>query len=126
RGLLERRLCLNRCDDCGYWHHRPKPRCPRCLSARISATEVGGTGTIYLLTFLHQGPAADGVSYSPPHPVVTVDLDEQVGLRFTTTVIDASAAAVVIGARVRLDWIQRDGRPFPVWRLDVTDAAPRP
>jgi uncharacterized protein len=67
--------------------------------------------------FLHQGPPAEGVDYSTPHPVVTVELDEQAGLRFTSTVVDAPNEAIRIGARVRLDWIDRAGTPLPVFRL---------
>ena len=83
RGLLHQELRLNRCSDCRFWHHRPKPRCPRCLSKSVVATPVRGRGTIHLLIFLHQGPAAEGVDYSSPHPVAVVELDEQEGLRFT-------------------------------------------
>lgn len=121
RGLLERQLRLSRCADCGWWHHRPKPICPRCWSSKIEAIPVTGRGTIHLAMFLYQGPPADGVDYDAgPHPVVTVELDEQPGLRFTSTVVDADHDDIVIGARVTLAWIQRDGRPFPVFRLAGT------
>jgi uncharacterized OB-fold protein len=118
RGMLHREVRLNRCEDCGFWHHRPKPRCPACLSKNVTATAVQGTGTIYLLTFLHQGPPAEGVDYSTPYPVATVELDEQEGLRFTSTVVGAANEDIAIGDRVRLDWITRTDRPFPVWRKD--------
>jgi uncharacterized protein len=121
RGLLERQLRLSRCADCGWWHHRPKPICPRCWSSKIEATPVTGRGTIHLVMFLYQGPPADSIDYdADPHPVVTVELDEQPGLRFTSTVVDADHDDIVIGARVTLAWIQRDGRPFPVFRLAGT------
>jgi uncharacterized protein len=116
-GLLDRRLDLNRCADCGWWHHRPKPVCPRCWSKNLVPTPVSGRGTIFMAIFLHQGPPADGVDYSQPHPVVTIELDEQPGLRFTSTVVGASNDAIAIGERVELDWIERDGHPFPVFRL---------
>ena len=117
RGLLHHEVRLNRCSDCGWWHHRPKPICPNCWSKRLRATPIGGTGTIHLLIFLHQGPPADGVDYRTPHPVATVQLDEQEGVRFTSTVIGADNQEIVIGERVRLDWTERNGRPYPVWRL---------
>lgn len=117
RGRLHRQLLLNRCADCGAWHAPPKPVCPRCWSPDVVATPVRGSGTIYLLTFLHQGPAAPGVAYDPPYPVVSVDLDEQPGLRFTSTVVDADPADVVIGARVQLSWRVLDRAPMPVFVL---------
>jgi uncharacterized OB-fold protein len=117
RGWLHRELRLSRCADCGWWHHRPKPICPRCWSKNIVATPVSGSGTIHLAIFLHQGPPADGVDYSVPHPVVTAELEEQMGLRFTTTVVGSDNADITIGRRVALDWIERRGLPFPVFRL---------
>jgi uncharacterized OB-fold protein len=123
RGRLERRLLINRCDDCGKWHHAPRPVCPACLSARLSATEVSGAGTIFLTVFLHQGPPAEGVDYSTPYPVVTVELDEQPGLRFSSTVIGSSNEEIRIGRRVSLDWVDRAGAPLPVFRLADEEAA---
>jgi hypothetical protein len=49
---------------------------------------------------------------------VTVELDEQPGLRFTSTVAGSANEAITIGSRVRLDWIERAGVPLPVFRLD--------
>jgi len=118
RGRLDRRLLLNRCGDCGQWRHPPRPICPGCLSPNVTPTAVAGDGTIHLAIFLHQGPPADGVDYAKPYPVVTVELDEQPGLRFTSTVIGAPKEAITIGRRVSLDWIERAGAPLPVFRLN--------
>ena len=66
---------------------------------------------------LHQGPPAPGVDYSAgPHPVATVELDEQSALRLTTTIIDCPVDDIAIGQSVELAWIERDGAPFPVFR----------
>ena len=72
--------------------------------------------------FLHQGPLAEGIDYSTPHPVVTVELDEQPGLRISSTVIGAPNDQITIGRRVTLDWIERGGVPMPVFRLDPAAA----
>lgn len=119
RGRLQSELLLNNCGDCGAWHHPPKPLCPACWSWNVVPTAVTGRGTIYLAIFLHQGPAAEGVDYTSPYPVVTVELDEQPGLRFTSTVVDADREDVVIGARVQLAWIRRGDAPVPVFRLEA-------
>jgi uncharacterized protein len=119
RGRLRRRLLINRCADCGTWHAPPRPVCPSCLSDRVAAQPVSGAGTIFMAVFLHQGPPAEGVDYSTPYPVVTVDLDEQPGLRFSSTVVGAPNAEIQIGRRVELDWITRGGAPMPVFRLTM-------
>jgi uncharacterized OB-fold protein len=117
RGRLERRLLINRCGACGRWHHRPKPVCPDCWSSDVSPTEVGGTGTIFLLVLLHQGPPAEGVDYATPYPVVTVELDEQPGLRFTSALVGSPNEDIAIGKRVTLDWLDRGDVTLPVFRL---------
>jgi uncharacterized OB-fold protein len=116
RGLLSQELRLNRCSDCGHWHHRPKPVCPQCWSKNVVATPVSGAGTIHLLILLYQGPPVEGVDYSTRHPVVVVELDEQEGLRFTSTVVDSDVDELAIGQRVELTWIERSSRPHPVFR----------
>jgi uncharacterized OB-fold protein len=117
RGRLQRQLLVNRCQACGTWHQPPKPVCPKCWSSEVAPTPVGGTGTIHLAIHLHQGPPAEGVDYSTSYPVVTVELDEQPGLRFTSTVVDVDTERVKIGARVQLAWQTRNGSPMPVFRL---------
>jgi uncharacterized OB-fold protein len=117
RGRLHGELLVNRCQDCGTWHAPPKPVCPDCWSVRIAPTPVSGNGTIFMRIFLHQGPPARGVDYSHPYPVVTVELDEQPGLRFTSTVVGSGSDDIRIGERVRLAWRDRSGSPMPVFVL---------
>jgi uncharacterized OB-fold protein len=117
RGRLRRRLLVNRCAECGTWHAPPKPVCPSCLSDHIAAEPVSGRGTIFMTVFLHQGPPAEGVDCSAPYPVVTVELDEQPGLRYSSTVVGSANEEIQIGQRVELDWIVRGSAPMPVFRL---------
>jgi uncharacterized OB-fold protein len=123
RGRLDRQLLVNRCEDCGVWHAPPKPVCPQCWSWNVTATPVSGNGVIFMNVFLHQGPPAPGVDYSTPYPVVTVELEEQVGLRFTATLADARNDDIRIGQAVRLDWRERSGSPMPVFVLADADDA---
>jgi DUF35 OB-fold domain, acyl-CoA-associated len=57
------------------------------------------------------------VDYSTPYPVVTVELDEQAGLRYSSTVVEAPDEEIQIGRRVELDWMMRGNAPLPVFRL---------
>jgi uncharacterized OB-fold protein len=122
-GWVQRRLLLNRCDDCGWWHHPPRPICPRCWSRRVSPSEVSGRGRVTLLVRLHQGPPAPGVDYSSPLPVATVQLAEQEGLRYTSTVVGCPPERVQIGMAVELTWIERYGAPYPVFRPAAEEGA---
>lgn len=116
RGLLARELRINRCIACGHRHHPPLPLCPSCNHAQVVAEPVSGRGTVALYTWMHQGPPTPGVDYSEPYPVVAVELEEQPGLRFTTTIVDCDRTGLRIGLPVELDWIERNGIPFPVFR----------
>ena len=117
RGWLDKELLINRCDDCSKFHHPPKPICPECWSSNLTPTAVSGSGTVHLAMHLHQGAPAPGVDYAKgPHPVVSVDLDDVPGVRFSSTVIDLPVEEVVIGLPVKLDWVERYGAPFPVFR----------
>ena len=115
--LLNRRLVMSYCRDCSSWDSEHRSMCAKCHSTNVGPREVSGDGSVFLATFLHQGPAAEGVEYDPSHPVVTVTLDEADDLRFTSGLYGAPPEDVQIGCRVRLDWVMRNGHPVPVFRL---------
>ena len=117
RGLLERRLMINRCADCRTWHHPPRSVCPRCWSRSVHAEEVTGQGSIALVTFLHQGPKADGVDYAGGRPVVAIELVEQQSLRVTGSIVETPRDAIVVGAPVELTWVVQRGVPAPAFRV---------
>jgi uncharacterized OB-fold protein len=116
RGWLAHELRMNRCADCGRWHHPPRPMCPSCWSWNVVATPVSGRGRVHLVMLLRQGPPAPGVDYSAgPHPVVTVELEEQPALRYTSTVVNCAPGDIRMDMPVQLTWIERHGAPFPVF-----------
>jgi uncharacterized OB-fold protein len=66
---------------------------------------VSGSGFVFALTRLHQGPPVPGVSYSPPLPLAVIELDEQPGLRVVGTLAGEGAqSSSVIDERVELTW----------------------
>jgi uncharacterized OB-fold protein len=121
RGYLHRKLVLNRCADCGRWHHPMRPMCPACWSWNVAPTAVSGRGTVHLFIKLHQGPPAQGVDYAQAHPVVIVELAEQDGFRFTGTMVGCALEDIRIGMPVKLKWIERNGSPYPAFRPAAID-----
>ena len=115
-GWLASELRINRCADCGKWHEPPRTVCPFCWSMNVKPEPVSGRGTIQLAILLRQGREEEGVTY--PYPVVLIDLEEQENLRFTSTVIDADFADLKPGTPVKIEWTERRGAPFPVFRID--------
>ena len=118
RGFLRRQLVAGHCPDCGRWHTPLRPICPSCWSGRVGPRPVSGSGTVYAITLLHQGPP--GVAYSPPWPLAAVELAEQAGLRVAATLVDTPAERQRIGEPVTLTWIERDGAPWPAFRAVST------
>ncbi len=114
RSILNRRLCANHCQDCARWHHPPRPICPDCLSWNVELRELQGHGTVALLTWIHQGPnVVDG----RPYPIIAVELDEQEGLRVSATIVAVDTQDEILGSRVRLTWIEREGVPLPAFTI---------
>jgi uncharacterized OB-fold protein len=116
RGLLNRRLLVNRCADCSRWHQPPWPICPTCWSDDVQPTEVSGRGTIHSVSIVRAGAPLDGVDYAKGHPIAVVEIEEQEGVRVTATLVDGSGDDFAIGAPVELTWVERDGEPVPAFR----------
>ena len=92
-------LTFKHCNDCGFYIHLPKQRCPQCWSTNVGNAKVSGKGTVYTVTVVHV-PTAPG--FEPPYNVALVELDEQPGLRIMTNIIDCPDDEVVIGMRVEV------------------------
>jgi uncharacterized protein len=118
RGLLERKLLINRCRDCGHWIYPHYPMCSQCWSTNVVATPVGGKARVHMFTFLHQ-PAFSGipgVDYSEPYPDVAFELDEQVGLRYSARIVNCRSEDLYVGMPVELTWIDDAGVPAPAFQ----------
>lgn len=120
RGYLNRQLLINRCADCGRFHHPPRKFCPDCWSDNVAPTAVSGEGIVFLMMWVFTGPPEPGVDYQKGHPVVTIELAEQPGLRFSSTLTNAELGRIEIGRPVNLQWIERRGFPWPAFVLSHT------
>ena len=100
------------CEACDRWIHPPAPTCPAC-EGLPEWRPVSGDGTVFTFTVnRHQ--------YHPdvpvPYVIAIVELAEQVGLRFTTNVVDCDPEAVEIGMPVRVDFEPAGDAWAPVFR----------
>jgi uncharacterized OB-fold protein len=114
RGLLERKLLINRCSQCGYWIYPHRPLCPQCLSWDVVATEVSGKGRVFMFTLLHQERDPHG-HLDAPLPVAAIELAEQPGLRYLSTVVDCPPDQITPDMPVQLTWVDRDGLAWPAF-----------
>jgi uncharacterized OB-fold protein len=114
KGFLERRLLIARCGDCGYYIHFPRAMCPKCWSRKVAPVQVSGRGSVYLLSFYHQGRGTAG-AYGEPWPAAAIELEEQVRLRVTSTLVNCPRRDMRIGMAVKLAWMDWEGAPVPVF-----------
>lgn len=116
----EGRLVIQRCDDCAYYNHPPKPRCDSCHSGSLSFAEVSGRGTVWSFTVMHQQSVA-GFEGTVPYVTALVELEEQPMLLLTTNLPGTAAADVRIGAPVRVDFEPlTDDIALPQFREEAT------
>lgn len=113
RGFLRCQLLVNRCHSCGYWFDPPRPMCPKCWSPEVEPTAVSGRGHVVWFTLLFQG--APGASPDAPVPAAVVELEEQLGLRVASTLVDCDPGAVRCDDAVELVWRDLDEAPLPAF-----------
>ena len=109
----EGRLVIQRCSDCGYYNHPPRPLCGRCASASLGYELVSGRGTVYSYTINHQKNVA-GFESVTPYVNLIVELDEQPLLLLVSDLPGERAAEVAIGMPVQAAFLPiGDGLALP-------------
>jgi uncharacterized OB-fold protein len=109
RGLLQHRLMINRCAECGFWIYPLRPLCPECWSRDVRATEVSGEGVLYYQTTLLEGRHIAGFEY--PHLTGGVELVEQKGLRYLAPIVGVTGEEVVEDTPVQVVWLDTTAGP---------------
>ncbi len=97
----ERRLELQRCQDCGLFIHLPRPVCRRCGSFRLAFEPVSGRGSVYSYTETRRAfhPFfADRV----PYLLASIELAEQAGLRMLSNLVGIAEPDVRFGMPVEV------------------------
>jgi uncharacterized protein len=100
-GVLEHRLLILRCNDCGFYVHWPRQACPNCLSFSLAPAEVSGQATLVTWTFPSQPFDAYYRSHIP-YALAVVELVEQPGLKMVTDLVDYDKEALRIDMPVHV------------------------
>ncbi len=74
-GCRERRLLMQKCEDCGEMTFYPVYICPTCSSERLHWTELSGHGRIHSITIVHR-PSAPVFAGSTPYALALIKVDE--------------------------------------------------
>jgi uncharacterized OB-fold protein len=100
-------LVLQKCDKCGTFRYYPRPRCPECLSAEATWTEVSGHGTVYTFTIVHR-PLARWFAKKVPLVCAVIELDEGVRMMSNVENIDPQDVRVGLPVRVIFDDVDEE------------------
>jgi uncharacterized protein len=102
----QHRLVIQRCGECRYYNHPPRPVCERCSSQRLEFATVSGRGTIYTFTVMHQ-PSVAGFEDEVPYITIVVELAEQPLLFMVSNLPYAEKDKIRIGGRVEVRFEKR-------------------
>lgn len=94
-------LVVQRCQDCEYFNHPPRPVCDACQSQRLTFVPVSGRGRIYSYAVMHQ-PNIAGFEQEIPYLNLLVELAEQPQLFMVSSLPRSTKATVQIGAAVEV------------------------
>ena len=109
----QRRLAIQRCNDCAYYNHPPRPACDKCQATNLAFEDVSGNGTVWTFTVMHQKSVA-GFEEAVPYVTALVELDEQPMLLLVTNLPSVAPEDVSIGMRVRVTFqALDDGNMLP-------------
>lgn len=114
RALSERKLVVNRCQDCGYWIYPHRPLCPECWSWNVKSEQVSGFGTVFMFTLLHQLRDPNS-RIAEPVNVAAIELAEQKGLRYLARVVNCDVHEISHDMPVRLTWIEHEQLAWPAF-----------
>ncbi|MES0874305.1 Zn-ribbon domain-containing OB-fold protein [Sinimarinibacterium thermocellulolyticum] len=106
------RLRFLQCQDCHAFVHPPRPVCRNCLSERLEAKVVAGTGVVDTYTVNHQKfhPA-----FEVPYVIARIAIDGAPGVILTSNVIGCPVDSVDIGDRVQVKFEQHEDVWLPLF-----------
>jgi len=97
----QHRLVVQRCRDCGYFNHPPRPACDACQSQQLQFEPVSGRGTVYSFTVMHQ-PNVAGFAEEIPYLNILVELAEQPLLFMVSNLPVSELSEVSVGRQVEV------------------------
>ena len=120
-GLLEGKLQIQRCGDCGTWQWGPEWICHECNSFNMAWTPVEGEGTIYSWERAWH-PVHPALQGRGPYIVVLVELPHAGNVRMIGNLLGDPAQDVTIGAKVKAIFEQHGGdKPYTLVQWRVAD-----
>jgi hypothetical protein len=105
-------LLILECQACNQLVHPPTQKCSTC-DGELTPRPVSGQGSVFTYTINHH-PFNPAVPV--PYIIAIVELVEQVGIRFTTNIVDCDTDDVHIGMAVEVTFEQTGEAWVPLFR----------
>ena len=101
RGLKERRLMVQRCEDCGHYQWPPREFCGKCHGESLSWTEVPQEGDVYTFSVVYR-PFHPWFREHVPYALSVVDVGN--GVRLLGATFGPEAENVTCGQHMRAEF----------------------
>ena len=113
----EGRLVVQQCEACGQTQYPPELNCHACYGFELGWREVEGAGSVWSWVGVAH-PAHPALREFGPYVVALIELDDLPEIKLMGAVVDADAATLRIGDRVRVVF-ERTAEDLtqPRWRL---------
>ncbi|MGH7818193.1 MAG: Zn-ribbon domain-containing OB-fold protein [Candidatus Binatia bacterium] len=98
-------LHVLRCAACRRFVHPPQPSCPSCSTNDLAPERVSGRGVVHTYTIAHR----EVPGHEVPFALVIVELEEQVGLRILSNLVDCPLENVRVGLPVEVTFEEAGG-----------------
>ena len=113
-GCRQRRLLMQKCEDCGNITFYPVYICPNCTSRKLVWTELSGRGRVHSVTIVHR-PAAPVFASAAPYAVALIEVDE--GPIMMSNIVGPNALGTKIDDRVEVAFEDVGEVTLPRFRL---------
>ena len=97
----QKRLIIQRCQECNHFNHPPRPLCDTCHSNTLAFEQVSGRGTIYSFSVMYQ-PNVAGFGDELPYLNILIELEEQPQLFLVSHLPVSERENVQIGGHVEV------------------------
>ena len=96
-----RELVIQRCTACGTFRHLPTPVCWKCRSFAHEWVAVSGRGSVYSYAVVHRAFLPELAAHVP-YIVVVVALDDALGVRIVSNIVETAPDDVRVGLPVEV------------------------
>jgi uncharacterized protein len=108
-------VAMPACPQCGRIDWYPLPALSCGHAAQPEWIDMPGTGVLHTWSRVHRSFLPTGGN--PPHTVILVDLDGAPGVRLVSVLVGPGSESPRIGARVRVEPIERTAFTLPAFVL---------